>query len=88
MKKDEEVQEVTVLTKEQIDALHTTITTKSKVKLNPQEMKENIINMIMQSPLNISVIPDELERQIYEFILSNMISNVPFFYKIFPCCKK
>lgn len=35
-------------------------------------IKDQLITLILSSPLNISVIPDDLERQIYESIFSTI----------------
>ena len=72
---------------EQIDSLNKTVATRTKNKQTPDEIKQNIINIIMNSPLNISTVPDELEQQIYEFILSIVFNNQSVFKKIFICCK-
>ncbi len=65
-----------------------------------QSINKSIIDVIMNSPLNIAFIPDDIEREMYEKILETIEmeieNNKPAieksmsscFEKIFCCCRK
>jgi hypothetical protein len=61
-----------------------------------KSINTQIIDFILQSPLNVEFIPDEIERQMYEQILTivekEIIDNesklVSLWDWLFSCCKK
>jgi hypothetical protein len=57
----------------------------NKVNNNPNatELKDKLIELLLESPLNIESIPDDVERQIYRFILEQLDTGVQVATK---CC--
>jgi hypothetical protein len=52
-------------------------------KPNATELKDKLIDLLLESPLNIESIPDDVERQIYRFILEQLDTGVQVATK---CC--
>jgi hypothetical protein len=52
-------------------------------KPNATELKDKLIDLLIESPLNIESIPDDVERQIYRFILEQLDTGVQVATK---CC--
>lgn len=57
-----------------------------KEKLVGEDLKNELITLILDSELNIDQVPDDVERQIYGFLLDKLASNRGVFTKLF-CCK-
>jgi hypothetical protein len=57
-----------------------------KQKMAGEDLKNELITLILESDLNIEAIPDDMEREIYGFIIDNLASKQSMIKKIF-CCK-
>lgn len=59
-----------------------------KAKLQGEELKNAIVDILLNSSLNIESIPDEVERELYSFLInqiSNAAGTVSCFRKFFVC---
>lgn len=54
-------------------------------KLNSEELKNAVIDIILNSGLNIESIPDEVEREIYNLIINQITNSVGLVRKLFIC---
>jgi outer membrane biosynthesis protein TonB len=59
-------------------------TTKKK-KIEGENLKNAVIDIILNSNLNIESIPDEVEREIYYFILTQVSNSTSFLKRMFLC---
>jgi hypothetical protein len=57
-----------------------------KQKMSGENLKNELITLILESDLNIEAIPDEVESEIYGFIIDKLADNQSLIKKIF-CCK-
>jgi hypothetical protein len=66
----------------------TTEKASKKTKLQGEELKNAIVEIILNSSLNIESIPDDVERELYSFLInqiSNAAGTVSCFRKFFVC---
>jgi regulator of replication initiation timing len=56
-----------------------------KQKLVGEDLKNELIGLILDSNLNISSVPDEFEREIYGFIIDKLADRRGLFKRIFSC---
>jgi len=57
----------------------------SKQKLVGEDLKNELIGLMLDSDLNISSIPDEFEREIYGFIVDKLADQRGCFKRLFSC---
>lgn len=59
--------------------------TSPKTKLQGEDLKNAIIDIILSSGLNIESIPDDLEREIYSVIINQISTSTSMIKRIFFC---
>lgn len=59
--------------------------TNKKTKLQGEELKNAVIDIIMNSDLNIESIPDELERELYSLIINQITTSTSLIKRFIFC---
>lgn len=57
----------------------------AKEKLKGENLKNAFVDLILNSDLNIEAIPDDVEREIYNFILTQVSVSTSFLKRLFTC---